>query len=260
MGTTFSASLNPIEITFLIVALILGQLPVAAFYEAAISKGWRSWYRLGDFKRPWFLISPILFMILWSIAEALISIGIFFFWREGERSEAFIAPPGPSDGVPDTQIWQAGVILWFSAQFMIWGVGALFWEFQAFLFCAIVMTLYVAAIIAVFGLSIVVWYVPAILIGIGALFALFALAVSWSMYAINSASVIPDGHTMAINTANARYREYTKTEKHIETPEGTYDHVDSTQQSASARRGNRRSSNYSRAKYAPDRRALPSRY
>jgi hypothetical protein len=155
-------------------------------------------------KRPMWLMGGVAFIACWCVAQALISTGIFLFWREGERSEFF--PLGPTDGVPNVAIWQSGLLLWLVSTLVLWGVGPLFWEFQSFLFCVIIITVYFCAIVAVFGLSIVVWYVPAILIGVGALFVLYIVVAMWVIYGMARTGkdgwFIGDGHTAAAIEAN----------------------------------------------------------
>jgi hypothetical protein len=169
-------------------------LSVQNVYTIAIAKAWKSWFQDPGFVPPKWMGGPIVIVALLIVAQALIAVGIFFVWREGERSEFYNAPPGPSDGIPNVNIYLATLFIWFAGQIIMLAVGPFFFEFKMFLVTAIILSVYWLCTVAIFVLSILIWYVPAILIGIGMGFILFATIVAWYIWWYSSRMV--DGHTL----------------------------------------------------------------
>lgn len=181
MALTYSP-VTPPEWIALYVILMLSMIPVITMSYSAFSHQWKLWYRSKRFGRPWFMLGPIIHMSCFAAAQILAGTGIFLIWREGQRSEALFAPPGPAAAPPSHGVYFVALLLYLIEIFYLSCIGPVFFGFQAFGMTVACSVLAAALSIVILVLGYIVWWVAGLILSFPVVFLIYGCCVSISIF------------------------------------------------------------------------------
>jgi hypothetical protein len=208
MALDMFSPVTPPEWIALLLFLYTSRHPAQQLSVYASINKWKTWviptHDRPALNVPTFCVGIPISFVLWFVSYSAGTAG-FLAWREGQRSEPIFSPPDPISGnVPSDSVYLYSMVMYTLYLFVSGHMGYLFFDSQQFVLACIFSGLTAIILIAVAILFAYIWYVPALLISVVALFYVVSTLVIWWIIMKNTKG--KDGLYIATTTTRRSHK------------------------------------------------------